>query len=129
MLKLIKNYLKIFLHIIQHCPLIAGNLLFLRELSDTHATNFNPKYYVKNLKIIPICYHYYHYHLMQLVFPFFVKYFFLDQNKKLGVWIRIRIHMNIFGILDPYLDPHENLFGSETQLITLLGTGARTAPS
>ena len=34
----------------------------------------------------------------------------LDPNKKLGV--RIRIHMNIFGILDP--DPHENLFGSET---------------
>ena len=27
-----------------------------------------------------------------------------DPNKKLGVWIRIRIHMDIFGILDP--DPH-----------------------
>ena len=33
-----------------------------------------------------------------------------DPNKKLGVWIRI--HMDIFGILDP--DPHENLCGSET---------------
>ena len=31
-------------------------------------------------------------------------------EKKLGVWIRI--HMEIFGILDP--DAHENLCGSET---------------
>ena len=33
-----------------------------------------------------------------------------DPNKKLGVWIRI--HMDIFGILNP--DPHENLCGLET---------------
>ena len=33
-------------------------------------------------------------------------------------WIRIwiRIHMDIFGILDPDPDPHENLCGSETLL-------------
>ena len=36
----------------------------------------------------------------------------LDPNNKLGVWIWIRIHMDIIGILDP--DPHENLCVSET---------------
>ena len=41
-----------------------------------------------------------------------------DPNKKLGVWIRIRIHMDIFGILDPDPDPHENLCGSETLIIS-----------
>ena len=38
-----------------------------------------------------------------------------DPNKKLGVWIRI--HMDIFGILDP--DPHKNLCRSETLLFYL----------
>ena len=33
-----------------------------------------------------------------------------DTNKKLGFWIRI--HMDIFGILDP--DLYDNLCGSET---------------
>ena len=35
-----------------------------------------------------------------------------NPNKNLGVWIRI--HMDIFGILDPDPDPHENLCRSET---------------
>ena len=34
----------------------------------------------------------------------------LDSNCKLGLWIRI--HVDIFRILDP--DPHENFCGSET---------------
>ena len=34
----------------------------------------------------------------------------LDPNKKWGVWIRIRIHMDIYGLLDP----HGNFCGSET---------------
>ena len=37
-----------------------------------------------------------------------------DPDKKFGVWIRI--HMDIFGILNP--DPHENLCGSETLYLT-----------
>ena len=41
-----------------------------------------------------------------------------DTSKKLGVWIRI--HMDIFGILDQ--DPHENLCESET----LPGYGSET---
>ena len=43
-----------------------------------------------------------------------------DPNKKLGVWIRI--HMDIFEILDPVPDPHESLCGSATLVDCNYGT-------